>query len=111
MDSVYRPTGAGGGNRSADGSTADDKRAQLEGVVRLGQAWAKRSAVTDSARGDLVRMSVLAEDLIRAGDHSAAAMTTARALLCTNCRRLNAADGKCRGQALERCMLLNGAGS
>jgi hypothetical protein len=110
MDSVYRPTGADCGERPADGSTADDRHARLQGVARLGLAWAKRSAVTDSARRDLVRMSVLAEDLIRAADQSSAAMAMVHTLLCTNCRRLNAADGKCRGQALERCMLLNGVG-
>jgi hypothetical protein len=108
MDSVYRTTGAGGGERPAGGSTADDRRVRLEGVARLGSAWVKRSAVTDSARGDLVRMSVLAEGLAGAADHSAAAMAMVQTLLCANCRRLNAADGKCRGQALDRCLLLNG---
>lgn len=109
MHSVYRPSVAGNGG-PAPADSGGDRRAQLEGVVRLGRAWLERMPAADPQREHLIRMGILAEDLIRAGDYSVDAMTTARALLCANCRRLDASQGKCRGQALDRCMLLNGTG-
>lgn len=108
MRSVYLSGDAKGSWNDSPGA---DRNAQLERVARLGRDWLERVPVADPQRGDLVRMGILVEDLIRAGDHSVAAMTTTRALLCTNCRRLNAAEGKCLGQALERCRLLNGVNS
>lgn len=81
-------------------SPATDKAGQLQGVARLGREWLDRVAVADPKRGDLVRMGILVEDLIRSGDHSIPAMTITRALLCTNCRRLNAAEGKCLGPSM-----------
>ena len=105
MRSVYF---SGDAKVSRNDSPASDKTGQLQGVARLGREWLERVAVADPQRGDLVRMGILVEDLIRSGNQSVAAMTTTRALLCTNCRRLNAAEGKCLGQALERCLLLNG---
>jgi hypothetical protein len=80
----------------------------LEGVVRVSRGWGDQIPVNDPQRQRLTRVGSLAEDLLRNGDYSSTAMTTARALLCVNCRRLNASQGKCFGQALDRCLLLNG---
>lgn len=111
MDSVYRSNSTAGVARSGNDSFAVDWRAQLEGVEQLGRNWLARCDEADPQRGDLIHMDLLVKDLIGAGDHPVAAMTTTRALLCANCRRLNAAEGKCLGQALERCMLLSGVNS
>jgi len=108
MHSVYLRAAAGSAGRSAVDGTAADKQAMLDGMVRLGRKWLQRMAADDPRREHLIRMGILAEDLVRTGDHSPAAMTAARELLCANCRRLDAADGKCIGQVLERCVLLNG---
>ena len=89
-------------------ATPAEKLARLQGVARLGRMWLERIPATEPKRGRVIGMCVLVEDLVRAGDHSVAAMTTARALLCSNCRRLDAAKGKCLGTALHRCMFLNG---
>ena len=111
MDSVYHSSGAAGAEYPGTDSIVADRRAQLEGVVRLGRDWLARCDAADPPRGDVVRMGVLADDLAKGSDQSPAAMTMVRALLCSNCRRLNAAEGKCFGQALERCILLNGVKS
>lgn len=103
MSSEYPSCGRSGNDR-----IAVDWCAQLEGVARLGRDWLARFDAADPQRGDVIRMGALADDLVGGGDRSPAAMTMIRALLCSNCRRLNAAEGKCFGQALERCMLLNG---
>jgi hypothetical protein len=88
-------------------ATPAEKLARLQAVARLGRMWLERIPAAEPKRGRLTGMCVLVEDLVRAGDHSVAAMTTARALLCNNCRRLNAAEGKCLGTALHRCMFLS----
>lgn len=108
MHSVYLRATACSAGRSAVDGVAADKKALLEGVVRLGRKWLERIPADDPQREHLIRMGILAEDLVRSGDHSLAAMTTARELLCANCCRLGAADGKCAAQLLERCVLLNG---
>jgi hypothetical protein len=87
---------------------AGQNQGLLEGVVRISHGWMERIPVDDPQREKVARVGSLAADLIRTGDFSSAAMTTARALMCVNCRRLNAAQGKCFGQALDRCLLLNG---
>lgn len=96
------------GDTAVDATPAD-KLARLQAVARLGRTWLERIPASEPKRGRLTGMCVLVEDLVSAGDHSLAAMTTARALLCNNCRRLNASEGKCLGQALHRCMFLNGS--
>lgn len=98
---------AGTGDVEFDPTPAD-KLARLRDVARLGRAWLERIPANEPKRGHLTGMCILVEDLVNAGDHSMAAMTTARALLCSNCRRLDAAKGKCLGTALHRCMFLNG---
>ncbi|MDP2810995.1 MAG: hypothetical protein Q8O34_12675 [Rhodocyclaceae bacterium] len=108
MHSVYLPSTADSAGLSAIDGTAADKRAQMEGVARLSRAWLERIPATDPRREHLIRMGILAEDLVKAGDQSPAAMMKARELLCANCRRLDAAEGKCMGQSLDRCLLLKG---
>lgn len=80
----------------------------LEEVLRVSQEWLKQLSVHDSRRGNLTAMQMLMKDLIKTGNCSSADMTTARALLCSNCRRLNAAPEKCSGRSLDRCPLLKG---
>lgn len=77
--SVYFSDDADG---TGNDSPAADRNAQLEGVARLGREWLARVSATDPQRGDLVPLGVQAEDLLRAGDHSVAAMTTTRAFDC-----------------------------
>lgn len=110
MYSVYLKSTPGGAGSSASGATAADRRAQLAGVARLGRLWLERIPAADPQREHLIRMGILAESLMKSGDHSPAAMRTARMLLCANCRHLNAAPVKCAGQALDRCPLLLASG-
>ncbi len=111
MNSVVLPDNAVNAGDAEVDATPAEKLARLQGVARLGRAWLERTPVAEPKRGRLIGMCVLVEDLVKAGDHSLAAMTTARALLCSNCRRLNASEGRCLGTALHRCMLLNGSSS
>lgn len=111
MNSLEPPGNAISAGDAEVDATPADKLALLQGVARLGRAWLARIPVAEPKRERLIGMCRLVEDQVRTGDHSPATMTTARALLCTNCRRLNAAEGKCFGQALHRCMLLNGSSS
>ncbi len=85
---------------------AGDAQQLLEAVVRLSQQWLEQFHLPDAQHEKVARLGVLATDLVKRGDFSSVAMTTARALLCVNCRRLDAAQGQCHGQSLERCPLL-----
>jgi hypothetical protein len=67
--------------------------------------------VHDLQHEALLHLGNLAEDLIKNCNTSLLAMAQLRALLCGNCRHLNAAQGQCAGQSLERCPLLQGASS
>lgn len=109
MNTLDPADNAGSAGDAEGDATPAEKLARLQGVARLGRTWLERIPAAEPKRGRLNGMCVLVEDLVRVGDHSVAAMTTARALLCSNCRRLNAAEGKCLGAALHRCMLLNGS--
>lgn len=110
MYSVYLKSTPGGFGPAAPDATAAGRKALLAGVARLGRAWLERIPAADPQREHLIRMGILAENLMKTGDHSPAAMTTARMLLCANCRYLNAAPEKCVGQALNRCPLLKASG-
>lgn len=106
MHSVYlKSTPHDAGPAAAD-ATATDRQALLAGVARLGRLWLERIPAADAQREHLIRMGILAESLMKTGDYSPAAMTTARMLLCANCRYLDAAPIKCAGQVLDRCPLL-----
>lgn len=106
MYSVYLRSTVGCAGIAAADSAAAEKQAQLEGVARLGRMWLERIPAADLRREHLIRMGVLAENLVRAADHSPAAMTMARALLCANCRRFDAAQETCPGLSLDQCRLL-----
>lgn len=110
MHSVYLKSTAGGAGLSAADASAADRQALLAGVARLGRLWLGQIPAADPQREHLIRMGILAEGLMKTGDHSPAAMTTARMLLCANCRHLDAAPKKCAGQALDRCPLLQASG-
>lgn len=110
MYSVYLKSTPGGAGPAAADATAAGRQALLAGVARLGRMWLERIPAADPQREHLIRMGILAENLMRTGDHSPAAMTMARMLLCANCRYLNAAPEKCDGQALNRCPLLKASG-
>ena len=110
MYSVYLKSTPGGSGPAAPDATAAGRQALLAGVARLARAWLERIPAGDPQREHLIRMGILAENLMKIGDHSPAAMTTARMLLCANCRYLNAGPEKCVGQALNRCPLLKASG-
>lgn len=107
MDFMLLSGGAPNANRTRGNERAADRCTQLKAVARRGRKWLEQVSASDPEREDLVWMSAFAEELAKTGDQSPDALTTIRALLCTHCRRLNAAGGKCSGQPLERCMLLN----
>jgi hypothetical protein len=107
MDFMHLPGGTPDANRTLGNERAADRCRQLKAVARRGRKWLEQVSASDPVRGNLILMSAFAEELVKTGDQSPDAMTTIRALLCSNCRRLNAAGGKCSGQPLERCMLLN----
>jgi hypothetical protein len=80
---------------------------QLQGVLQVCGKWLENLPAHDPRRENLDVMAVLIKDIIESGDYSLRdAMTTARALLCTNCRRLNAAPDQCAGRSLDRCPLV-----
>jgi hypothetical protein len=59
--------------------------------------WLQHLPAHDLRRENLDAMAILVKDILESGDYSLRdAMTTARALLCTNCRRLNAAPDNVR---------------
>lgn len=106
MHSVYQEVSA----ETAQSPSADSTSHHLlQEVLRVSQEWMARLPAHDPHRQDVVRLGMLSEGLVSAGDHSSDAMATARSLLCVNCRRLNAAQGQCTGQSLDRCLLLNGS--
>ncbi|MDP1612909.1 MAG: hypothetical protein Q8M11_17790 [Sulfuritalea sp.] len=106
MYSVYLRSTASCAGTVATDSAAAEKQARLQGVVRLGRIWLEGIPADDPRREHLIRMGVLAENLVRAADHSPAAMAMARALLCANCRRFDAAQETCPGLSLDQCRLL-----
>jgi hypothetical protein len=93
---------------SAEG-VASGNQDLLQAVLRVSRQWEARLAVDDSSRLTSQRLIALAEQLLGCGNAPPLAMTEIRALLCTRCRRLDAAQGKCSGESLDRCLLLNGS--
>jgi hypothetical protein len=84
----------------------------LERALQVCRMWLQHLPAHDPRRENLDAMAILVKDIIESGDYSLRdAMTTARALLCTNCRRLNAAPEQCAGRSLDRCPLVKGIGS
>lgn len=84
----------------------------LQGALQVCRMWLEHLPAHDPRRENLDATAILVKDIIESGDYSLHdAMTTARALLCTNCRRLNAAPEQCTGQPLDRCPLVKEIGS
>jgi hypothetical protein len=79
----------------------------LEGILRLSRNWLERLPAADPQRANLLRIQNLARILGGGGENSYLAVSYVRAMLCVTCRRLDAAHGKCFGQTLDRCLLLN----
>lgn len=99
-----------------DGLTSEEDWARgcerlLKAARRLGDVWVGQLPVGDARRRDLASVRHWLDERLLAGDSFPDTMTTARALLCTECRRLKAAPGYCRGRPLDRCPLLLEAGS
>lgn len=85
--------------------------AQLRDVTRLGRLWLETRPMESAQRASIMAMCRLAAEKDANGDASPDVLTTIRAILCVNCRRLGAAQGRCFGAALDRCMLLTGGGT
>ena len=89
----------------AESGTAGDRL--LRGVLRVSREWMAYPPGHDLQSEALLHLGSLADDLIRDGNAaSLLAMTQLRALLCGNCRHLDAVHGHCSGQSLEHCLLL-----
>lgn len=90
---------------SAEAVTVGSK-ALLQAVWWISRKWVEHVEVHDPHRVNLIDLGLLIDDLVRVGDYSSEAMTDVRVLLCSGCRRLNAAPGRCSGQSLHGCLLL-----
>ena len=79
----------------------------LHGALQVCRKWLDHLPAHDPRHENLDVMTILVKDILESGDYSLHdAMTTARALLCTNCRRLKAAPDQCAGRSLDRCPLV-----
>lgn len=87
--------------------SAGETRELIEGVLGLSREWSQRLSVRDPQREKVVHLGCMAEELLMSGDFSPAALGALRAQLCANCRRLEAARGRCAGQSLAQCPLLH----
>lgn len=107
MDTVARQGSIDrdGGVVAAD--VAARRQAQLEAAAGMVAEWRRCLPEHDSQCNHLAQIGAVIDDLAGRRDHSQAAMTTVRAIVCVSCRRLNAAQGKCFGKPLDQCMLLN----
>ncbi|MCK9388897.1 MAG: hypothetical protein M0Q22_10980 [Sulfuritalea sp.] len=94
----------------AEGCLVGVSQHLLQAVSRISREWAEHFHADDLQRSAILHLGSLAED-ISDGNASALAMTQLRALLCGNCRRLDAAEGACSGQSLNGCRLLKEPGS
>lgn len=109
MHSVYLKASAPRSTLPEANLRKGDPAEQLFAVARVTRDWLSRIERHDPHREQVQRISILAEDLAARGTPSPPAIDAIRAMLCANCRRLDAAPSECSGQALERCPLLTGA--
>ena len=87
-------------------SSASDGQQVLEESMRVNRERRERVVVVDDPqRENLVRLGVLIRDLVKARNCSSGARITARAF-CLSCRCLDATQGQCSRQPLDRCLLL-----
>ena len=110
MQSVHLQRGPDTHPSAAAEYAAGDAKRLLQTIWWVSWSWVERLAVSDPQRVRAIHLGLLADDLVRVGDYSSAAMKSVRILLCTSCRRLNAAQGKCQGQGLDRCQVLRNSG-
>lgn len=81
----------------------------LQGALQVFQKWLEHLPAHDPQRKNLNATKILVKDILDSGDYSEIdSRTTVRALLCTNCRRLDAAPEECSGRPLDRCPLVRG---
>ena len=92
------------------GCFADDSHGLLQDVVRISRGWVAQLSGHDLQREAILHLGNLAEELIRDGSASPVAMTQLRALLCGNCRHLDAVQSQCAGRSLHQCQLLTKPG-
>lgn len=107
MDMAARHGSMDGDGKVSAGDVAARRLAQLEAAAGLVQEWLLRVPAHDPPRQHLLLTSSVIGALATSRDHSTAAMTTVRAMVCVNCRGLDASQGKCAGKPLDQCMLLN----
>lgn len=93
---------------AADSAASGGQRA-VEGALRVNRERLEQISIDDPQRENLVRLGTLIRDLCRTRDCSSGTRTTPRAF-CLSCRCLNATQGQCSRQPLDRCLLLKGAG-
>ena len=110
MSSIHLPTAPDIAPPAAEDSFAGVSQHHLQAVSRISREWAEHLRADDLQRSAILHLGSLAED-ISDGNASALAMIQLRALLCGNCRRLDAAEGACSGQSLDGCRLLKEPGS
>lgn len=97
---------------AAADSTLGGSQHLLEAVLRVCRKWLQHLPAHDLRRENLNITVRFVEGLLESGDDFLGhAMANVRALLCVNCRRLDAAPGKCSERSLDRCPLLKGIGS
>ncbi len=97
---------------SATDRTPSGSQHLLEAALQVCREWLQHLSAHDRRRENLNITERFVEDLLESGDDLLGhAMANARALLCVNCRRLDAAPGKCSERSLNRCPLLKGIGA
>lgn len=102
MHSVYS---VGAVLPSTADSTASASQRALEEVVRINRERLQQISGDDPQHENLVRLGMLIRDIGRARASSSGTRTTARAF-CLSCRCLDATQGQCSRQPLDRCLLL-----
>lgn len=93
-------------------STSSGSKHLLENVLQLCRKWLEHLPAHDSRRENLSITERFVQDSLEScDDFLDCTMANARALLCVNCRRLDAAPEKCIERSLNRCPLLKGIGA
>jgi hypothetical protein len=109
MDSVYTSTHVDATEHPSGSSGDSDVQNILQGVLRVSREWIERLPMQSAEHKTAIHLAALTESLSgRAVPHLA--MTRINALLCENCRRLNASGINCVGRSLESCPVLNSLG-
>lgn len=81
----------------------------LQAALQISREWVERLPPQSPQRATAVHLGQLVEHLIDNRCTMPLAMSNVRALLCTNCRNLNAAHGECNGRSLNHCLLIRKA--